>query len=140
MWKSLSQTPVYKSWLGYAFESLCLKHIYQIKKGLQIGGIYSEAVSFTFAGNDELPGTQIDLLIDRNDSVINLCELKFYDEPFTISKSYAEQLARKRRIFKTVSKTKKQVFITLVTTYGLQANPHSLGLVDSALDLNALFD
>ncbi|WP_421949243.1 AAA family ATPase [Phaeodactylibacter xiamenensis] len=140
MWKSLSQTPVYKSWSGYAFESLCLKHIYQIKKALQIGGIYSEAVSFTFAGDDELPGTQIDLLIDRNDSVINLCELKFYDEPFTISKSYAEQLARKRHVFKTVSKTRKQVFITLVTTYGLQANPHSLGLVDSALDLNALFD
>ena len=140
MCKNLNEAPVYKSWSGYAFESLCLKHICQIKKGLQIGGIYSEAVSFTFAGNDELPGTQIDLLIDRNDGVINLCELKFYNEPFTINKSYAEQLARKRHIFKTVSKTKKQIFITLVTTYGLQVNPHSLGLVDSALDLNALFD
>ena len=140
MWQRLSQTSVYKSWSGYAFESLCLKHIPQIKKALQIGGIYSETASFTFKGNDEIRGTQIDLLIDRNDHVINLCELKFYNDKFTLSKSYAEKLQEKRTIFKTISKTKKQIFITLITTYGVSQNKHSLGLVDNTLSLEVLFE
>jgi AAA+ ATPase superfamily predicted ATPase len=140
MWQRLSQTSVYKSWSGYAFESLCLKHIFQIKKALQIGGIYSEMASFSFKGNDEISGTQIDLLIDRNDSVINLCEIKFYNDQFVINKAYAQKLQEKRTIFRIISKTKKQIFITLITVHGLLENKHSLGLVDNHLELNALFD
>jgi len=78
-WKALSQTPTFNAWSGYAFESICLKHIGQIKKALEISGIYSEESSFIFRGNDTLDGIQIDLLIDRNDQVINLCEMKFHD-------------------------------------------------------------
>lgn len=140
MWQRLSQTPVWKSWSGYAFESLCLKHIPPIKRGLQIGGIYSETSSFVFSGNDEINGTQIDLLIDRNDNTINLCEIKFYNEQFSISKSYAEKLRQKRTVFKMVSKTKKQIFLTLIVANGFLSNKHSLGLVDSVLDLDVLFD
>ena len=139
MWKRLSQTSVYQSWSGYAFESLCLKHISQIKKALEIGGIYSETASFYFAGNEDLPGTQIDLLIDRNDGVINLCELKFYKNSFVLTKEYAEKLRLKRRVFTTLSKTKKQIFITLITTFGMLPNKHSIGLVDNSMDINALF-
>jgi len=71
-WKALSQTPTFNAWSGYAFESICIKHIGQIKKALEIGGIYSEESSFIFRGNATLHGIQIDLLIDRNDQVINL--------------------------------------------------------------------
>jgi len=140
MWKRLSQTSIYKSWSGYAFESLCLKHTSQIKKALEIGGIYSEASSFSFAGNDDFSGTQIDLLIDRNDGVINLCELKFYKGQFTITKDYAANLRRKMTIFSEIAKTNKQVFLTLITTFGITDNKHSLGLVDNALTLDALFE
>jgi len=140
MWKRLSQTPVYQSWSGYAFESLCLKHTPQIKKALEISGIYSETSSFTFVGNDDLSGTQIDLLIDRNDGTINLCELKFYRGKFLINREYAEKLEQKRSIFTTVSKTNKQVFITLITASGMTPNKHSLGLIDNALDMDALFE
>jgi len=140
MWKRLSQTPVYQSWSGYAFESLCLKHTLQIKKALQIGGIYSETSSFTFAGNDDFSGTQIDLLIDRNDGVINLCELKLHRGKFLINKEYADKLEQKRNIFTSISKTNKQVFITLITASGMTPNKHSLGLIDNALDLDALFE
>jgi hypothetical protein len=138
-WKAFSQTPVYKSWSGYAFENLCLNHIGALKKGLEIGGIFSQSASFSFAGNEDLPGIQIDLLIDRNDGVINLCEIKFHHEPFTMTKAYAEQLRQKRSVFTQVSKTRKQVFITLITALGLQPNAHSIGLVDNALDLDTLF-
>lgn len=140
IWQRLSQTQIYKSWRGYAFESLCLKHIEQIKKALMIGGIYSESSSFVFRGDEERPGIQIDLLIDRNDHTINLCELKFYDDVFIINKAYAANLRRKRRIFQDISQTRKQIFITLITSFGLVPNQHSIGLVDQAFDMSILFE
>jgi len=140
MWKRLSQTSVYQSWSRYAFKSLCLKHISQIKKALEIGGIYSETASFYFGGNEDLSGTQIDLLIDRNDGVINLCELKFYNDSFMLTKNYAKKLRLKRRVFTTISKTKKQIFISLITTFGLSPNKHSIGLIDNSLDIDVLFE
>lgn len=139
MWQRLTQTALYKSWSGYAFESLCLKHNLQIKEALRIGGIYSETSSFFFAGDDDYPGVQIDMLIDRNDAVINLCEIKFYNDQFILTKAYAEKLRQKRSIFKAVSKTKKQIFITLISTFGLIENKHSTSLVDNTLDMDALF-
>lgn len=138
-WQALSQTSTFKSWSGYAFESLCLKHIEQIKTALQIGGIYSESSSFFFAGNESLPAIQIDLLIDRNDQVINLCGIKFQQSEFIISKSYAEQLQKKIAVFSEISKTKKQIFLTMITTFGTTQNKHSLGLVDNDLKMDVLF-
>lgn len=138
-WKALSQTSTFKSWSGYAFENLCLKHVEQIKKGLQIGGIYSESSSFTFMGNDELSGAQIDLLIDRNDQTINVCEIKFHQNEFNMTKAYAEKLRHKVFILKEVSKTKKQIFLTMISTFGITKNKHSLGLVDNDLKMEVLF-
>jgi len=139
-WKALSQNAIFKSWSGYAFESICLKHIQQIKNALQIGAIYSESSGFVFTGNDSLPGIQIDLLIDRNDQVINICEMKFHQKEFIISKSYAEKLRKKTSIFSEVSKTKKQIFLTMITTFGLLENKHSQGLVDNQLMMDILFE
>ncbi len=140
LWQRLSQTQTYKSWRGYAFESLCLKHIEQIKQALGIGGIYSESSSFMFQGDDERSGFQIDLLIDRKDQVINLCELKFYHDAFTIDKAYASTLRRKRSLFQDLTHTKKQIFITLITSFGLVPNQHSIGLVDQDFDMNIFFE
>ena len=138
-WQALSQTAVFKSWSGYAFESVCLKHIEQIKNALKIGGIYSESSGFIFSGDEFLPGIQIDLLIDRNDQVINICEMKFYQKEFTISKSYAAQLSRKMTVFREVTNTKKQIFLTMITTFDLLENKHSQGLVDNQLTMEILF-
>ncbi len=138
-WKALSQSSVFKSWSGYAFESVCLKHIEEIKSALQIGGIYSESSGFTFSGDEFLSGIQIDLLIDRNDQVINICEMKFYQKEFAISKSYAEQLRRKIAAFSEVSKTKKQIFLTMITALGLLENKYSQDLVDNHLTMDVLF-
>ena len=139
-WKALSQSSVFKSWSGYAFESVCLKHIEQIKNALQIGGIYSEHSGFIFQGDDYLQGIQIDLLIDRNDQVINICEIKFYQTTYSITKSYAEQFRQKSSIFREVTKTKKQIFLTMITTFGLLENKHSQGLIDNELTMDILFE
>ncbi|HFB99635.1 MAG TPA: ATP-binding protein, partial [Phaeodactylibacter sp.] len=138
-WQALSQRAVFTSWTGYAFESLCLKHINLIKEALKIGGIYAETSSFIFQGNELLPGTQIDLLIDRNDQVINLCEIKFYKTTFSINKTYAENLRNKIAVFKEVSKTKKQIFLTMISSFGVIENKYSQELIDNNLTMEVLF-
>ena len=139
-WQQISQTQAYKSWSGYAFENLCLKHSEQIKKALGISGIYSESSSFYYKGTATQQGVQIDLLIDRKDNVINLFELKFYTESFSINKSYADDLRNKVGAFKSLTKTKKQVFLNLLSTFGLKPNEHSIGLISSAMSIDVLFE
>ena len=140
IWKQLSQTQTYKIWCGFAFENICLKHIPQIKKALSIGGVYSVASSFTHKGSKTEKGTQIDLLLDRNDQIINIFELKYSNKPFTISKSYAESLQSKLHVFETVTKTRKHLFLTMITTFGIVKNEYSVGLVDQEVRLEDLFE
>jgi uncharacterized protein len=137
-WHHLSQTPQYKAWSGYAFESICLKHLAQIKLGLGISGIYTEASAFYSKGNATESGIQIDLLLDRNDQTINVFELKFYKETLALHANDVAELREKMRVFKALTKTKKQVFLCMITTFGLTQNEFSLS-VDKSFDMNVLF-
>ncbi len=139
-WLKLSQTQAYKSWTGYTFESICLKHIPQIKKALGISGIYSNAATYFKRGTEDTEGLQIDLLLDRNDQVINVFEMKFYTAELTISKAQSLELRNKIAQFKTATKTKKLVLLTMFTTFGIRENQHSIGLIDNALTMDNLFE
>ncbi|MEM9887106.1 MAG: ATP-binding protein [Bacteroidota bacterium] len=139
-WTNISQTQSYKVWCGYAFENICLKHVPQIKKALGISGVYTRSNSFFSKGNDYVPGVQIDLLIDRNDRAINLVEIKFHDDVFTITKAYAEQLRTKKRSFKSLTQTRKHIFLTLITASGVQPNDYSGILIDVTLKSDVLFE
>lgn len=139
-WIDKSTSASWKSWSGFAFENICLKHTPQIKKSLNIYGIYSEQSAWRYVSKEGSKGTQIDLLIDRRDNCINLCEIKFSTTEFTIDKSYAEELAAKRRIFLAQTGTKKTVFITMISTFGVNTNPHYLNNVQSQLKMGALFE
>ena len=139
IWQHLSQTQVYKTLTGYAFENICLKHIPQIKKALSIAGIYSLSSTFYKKGTSDTQGLQIDLLLDRNDHVINLIEIKFYNKPFTITKAYAESLRQKMWRFEEITKTKKQISWIFISSYGLNENEHSTDIVSKSLTLDDLF-
>lgn len=139
-WHLLSQTQKFKSWSGYAFENICLKHVPQIKRKLGISGVFSTSSSFYKKGTQSTEGTQIDLLIDRNDHVINLCEIKFHLSPFSISKAYAEALRKKMTIFRDTTQTRKHLMLTLITTFGVDVNQHSLSLNVQDVTLDDLFD
>jgi len=139
LWLSLSQSQAYKIWCGYAFENVCLKHLKSIKKALSIAGVYSRTSTFYRSASEEQLGVQIDLLIDRNDQTINLVEIKFYNGSFTISKEYAKNLQQKIQIFREATKTKKQIFLTLITGLGLKPNIHSIGLVDQDFSADIFF-
>ena len=136
-WNKLSNSRSYQSWSGFTFESVCLKHIEQIKAGLNISAIFSENSSWIDKGPDQ--GAQIDLLIDRADNVINLCEMKFSDSEFSITKRYAEELRNKKDCFKNVTKTRKNLYITLMTTHGVKENSCFHELVENELTMDCLF-
>ena len=139
IWQQISQSQAYKIWLGNAFESLCYKHISQIKNVLGISGVYTETSMYNQLGNKKNNGFQIDLIIDRKDATINLCEIKYYTSIFTIEKSYYEQLLARKQHFIHHIKTKKQVFYTFVTAFGVTENKYSLDIVDSEINLTELF-
>ena len=140
VWARLSETQSYKTWSGYAFENICLKHIPQIKKALGIKGVHSLSSTFYQQGSSTQQGAQIDLLIDRNDHIINLFEIKFYNQAFSIDKAYAQVLRDKAFVFQNSTKTKKQLNWTLIAAFGLQHNAHSLGLIQNVLTLDDLFE
>lgn len=140
VWNLLSQTQEFKTWSGYAFENICLKHIPQIKKALGISGIYSTATAFVKTGNADEPGAQIDLVIDRNDRMINLVEIKFYNSALTLTKADADELREKMRIFQHATGTRKLVNWVMLSTFGVHPNAHSLGMVAQSLDMDILFE
>ena len=138
MWQQLSASQSYKIWTGYAFETLCFKHIEQIKQALGITGVYTEIYSLQMPGSKTQKGFQIDLVIDRKDETINLCEVKFYAGPFTIDKNAYLNLLEKRQRFIAATKTKKQVFYTFITNHGLAKNEYAAELADSEVVLEDL--
>jgi hypothetical protein len=122
-WMQFSVTPEHSAWSGYAFEQVCLLHIPQIKKRLGISGVLTEAFSWRSAVST--PGAQIDLVLDRGDRIINLCEIKFAADKFEVTAKYAEALRRKRAVFTAETHTRKAAHTTMVTTYGLARNAHA---------------
>jgi AAA+ ATPase superfamily predicted ATPase len=136
----LSDLSPWKTWSGYTFENICLKHIDQIRKALSIAGIASSIASFTARPKDGLPGTQIDLLIDRSDQTINVCEIKFSGEDYLLTKKDIDNIQTKKQVFRHRTQTKKHLFTTLITTMGLVQNSHALNTVDQLVTLDDLFE
>lgn len=127
-----------KAWSGYAYEYLCRYHINNIKKHLGIGAVYTEISAWRSTKSEH--GAQIDLIIDRRDRIINICEIKFSIDPYSISKSYAEKLKHKLSTFRLETGTSKTLFLTFITSFGLKENSYSKGLVQNSLTMDALFD
>jgi len=131
-WLNLINTPQYYSWAGNAFEIVVLQHVRQLKNKLGISGVQTSISAF------QNKNTQIDLIIDRQDRIINLVEIKFSINDFEINKSYDKNLRAKVSEFINYSDTKKAVWLTLVSTYGLKNNKYS-GQVQSTIEMDALF-
>ena len=139
IWEKLSKQTTYKAWSGYAYENIAMIHIPQIKNALGISGVFTDHSSWKFKGNDVLPGAQIDMVIDRADAIIHLCEAKFTKENYALNGDYSEQLRLKKMIFKEVTQTKKAVFTTLITTYPALKNKYFMEEIDSQITMDNLF-
>jgi len=137
-WIKGSDTPEIRAWSGYAFEQVCLCHLRQIKHALGISSVQTQSSAWSGSNGDEK--AQIDLVIDRRDQVVNLCEMKFSIKSFTIDKEYAENLQRKIGLFREVTKTKKATWLTFISTFGITPNAYAQSLVHQSLGMNALFE
>jgi hypothetical protein len=116
---------------------VCLHHLKEIKHTLGISGVFTTTSSWY--APDKKQKAQIDLVIDRRDGIINLCEMKFSIKPFTIEKRYADELKNKIELFREQTSTQKSTFLTMITAFGLQRNEHSNAWVQNSITLNELF-
>lgn len=138
-WSKIQLAPTYHTWCGLAFERVCLLHTEQIKKALGISGIITEEYAWRTNSTDERPGAQIDLLIDRSDKTINICEIKYSDGPYSIDKQYIENLRNKVNLFRQISKTRKGTALTMITNDGLVKNSYSMNNIQAQITANDLF-
>jgi predicted AAA+ superfamily ATPase len=135
-WTNSINTPLHNTWAGYAFEILALLHIKQMKQALEIGGVQSAV--YSWRSENSSPAAQIDLLIDRKDEVINLCEMKFSNAQYAITKNYEEVLRNKIAAYRVETKTCKAIHLTMLTTLGIAKNKYA-EIVQKELLLNDLF-
>jgi hypothetical protein len=138
-WLEKSSNTEVMSWNGLAFEQICWDHVTNIKKALGITGIYSETSVWNKKGDAKNKGAQIDLIVDRKDRIINLFEIKFSINEYEITKSYDETLRNKIAAFKDYTKTRKTVFLTMITTFGLVKNQYYGSVTSNEITLNDLF-
>ncbi len=140
-WLQLIQLPRFQSWRGYAFESVCYKHVSHIKNALKIK-VASKIGAWRYVPRDNKnnQGAQIDLLFDRSDDAISVCEIKYSDKPFVIDKSYAAALNNRIDIFKSITRTKKQIFLCMITASGLHKNKYASELVSATVEINDFFN
>lgn len=139
-WTHTLDSPSRRAWAGNAFELVCKSHIQQIKRRLGILGVLSQdSVWFSEKEGCTGHGAQIDLVIDRRDRVINLCEIKFSINPYAIDNNYDMQLRNKIEAFREANGSRSALHLTMITTYGVKRNAHS-GIVQSEVTMDDLFE
>lgn len=138
-WTNSVDLPSRRAWAGYTFEQLALYHIGQIRRGIGISAVQcSVSTWFSRSKEEGRNGAQIDLVIDRRDRVINICEMKYSINEFTIDKAYDRNLRDKMEAFRLETKTRKALHLTMITTFGVRQNMYS-GIVQSQVTLDDLF-
>lgn len=135
-WLGFINTPAYYAWCGNAFEMVCLLHIHEIKKALGISGV--ETTECGWRSTTAKPAAQIDLLIDRADGIINVCEMKYTLDAFDIDAAYEGQLRNKLNAFIGETEPRKAVHLTMVCASGLKPGKHT-GIVQNVLSGFQLF-
>lgn len=143
-WTNMMLQGSQNAWKGYAFEQVCLRHIDQIKQGLGISGVLTGVCSWycpkqkPTTESEGHKGGQIDLIIDRVDGIINLCEMKYGTRPYAMTAAYAKEMDDRRELFRLKTKTPKALHITLVSPHGLAQNAHA-STIQSQITADDLF-
>ena len=140
LWSNLTNSPRRNAWCGLAFERVCLEHVPQIRRALGISGVQANVRSWNCKGDEEIGinGSQIDLLIDRKDQVINVFEMKYATDLYALTKAGEEAIRHKVHDFQTLTGARSATHVTLVTPYGLRQNAHA-GTFQSVVTADDLF-
>lgn len=136
-WQDSQNLPQARAWSGFSFESVCFYHAAQIKKALGISGVQTEIAPWK--SRTEKDGAQIDMIIDRADNVLNVCEMKYCDDDFAITAKYDRELRHKLTLLREETRCRKALHLTLITTYGLRNNEYA-SRVQNVITMDNLFE
>ncbi|GJM07645.1 MAG: ATPase [marine bacterium B5-7] len=140
-WEKMQTTGAWYAWSGYVFENICHKHVMQISEALALN---PAAIPHTWryvpTKTQAEKGAQVDLLFDRDDNAITLCEIKYTAQPFKLDKAYAAILQQRSKIFAKQTRTKKQIFLALISVSGIKPSMYSEELLDQVVTLSDLFE
>lgn len=140
-WQSMATKPAWVAWSGYAFEAVCFKHVKQIKTALKIpSGSDIYAWSYSGEKGKGISGAQIDLVFDRPDGVVSLCEVKYCQKPFGLTKDYSARLIEREEIYRKVTGIQKSIFHSLIVAGGLKETLYSKGLIASFATIEGLME
>ena len=142
-WTDMQNTPAINVWRGLSFERVCLAHADQIKRALGISGIRTRLYAWRSSrhvddGGNDVPGAQIDLLIERSDNAVNICEMKYSAGAYEIDREESRRLLNRRDRFASEGGCKGAVYLTFVTTCGLVHNAY-WNDIQSEVTLDDLF-
>lgn len=137
-WQRHENAPGINSWRGIAFEEVCLCHLPQLKSALGISGVGVDASPWTLRGTEEQEGMQIDLILERQDRVVNLCEMKFSVSEYDVDKTYEMKLRSRLQTIQQMVNRRQNVQMTLITTFGLKHGIHS-GIFQQTVCIDELF-
>jgi len=135
-WTNTINTPQHNNWTGLSFEIVCLLHVKEIKNKLQVFGVQSS--EFAWRSKKDNFNVQIDLLLDRADNIVNVCEIKYSRLPYAIDKVYEEKLRTKVEIFRQEISPRKSIHLLMITTFGIKQNKYS-GIVQNEITLDDFF-
>ena len=139
-WTNQLNTPLINTWQGLAFERICLLHLNSIKRALGVSGVYTSVYPWSCKKDldNGIYGSQIDMVIERKDDIINLVEIKYYESKYIITSNYVDNLARKKHDFVEVTKTKSAIHLTFIALNDVEENSYSKEL-QSIINVNDLF-
>lgn len=137
-WQMHYNSPAMNSWLGYAFEEIVFYHIDQVKQALGISGVCTNESAWSVEGTSAQEGIQIDLLIERADRVINICEIKICNDEYAVTAAYARKILTREEYASNYFKNRRSVSSVLITTYGLKRNEYS-GRFQKVITMDDLF-
>jgi hypothetical protein len=135
-WTNTLNTATRNTWAGLSFEIICLLHVREIKKKLEVLGVQSS--EYAWRSHNSEKNVQIDLILDRADNIVNLCEIKYSKLPYSITKDYEEKLREKIEIFSQETLSRKAIHLLMLTTFGVKQNKYS-GIVQNEITLDDLF-
>jgi len=141
-WTKNIGTQMHSVWCGLAFERICLMHISQLKKAIGISAVQcSESAWYSDKNRrdgSDIRGAQIDLLIDRNDDIVDICEMKYYSDEVSLTEDDEAKLQNRVNRLREESETEKAVQVILVTTKGLRRNAFS-DIIQNVVTMEDLF-
>lgn len=139
-WDLQVQSPAWQAWSGYAFETICFKHINQIIKKLGLSQLVISAQPWRYqAVSSEQQGAQIDLIFKRNDQSITLCEIKYNNKPLQVTKEFRDNMLLKEKIYQRISKTHDHIFLVLITNAGIEKNQYAKEIFSNIVEVADLF-